>query len=66
MQLPSRKRLSNNDENTDSSDKADDSIRLDSLPDSGIHVPSSDSDLGEEEILDLNHKPRKPSCITFF
>ncbi|KAK8627803.1 hypothetical protein V6N13_135403 [Hibiscus sabdariffa] len=67
MRLRSRKRastLSNNDEHSDGSDKADDSIQLDSLSDSEIYVPSSDSDLGEEEILDFNHKPMKPPPIT--
>ncbi|KAK8525984.1 hypothetical protein V6N13_017058 [Hibiscus sabdariffa] len=68
MQLRSRKRfsgLSNDDEHGDSSDRADDPIQLDSLSDSGIHAPSSDSDLGEEEILDLDRKQREPSRVTF-
>ncbi|PPD92374.1 hypothetical protein GOBAR_DD10677 [Gossypium barbadense] len=37
---------------------------LDDLSDSETYVPSSDSDLGEEEILDLNHKAVKPAPIT--
>nr|KJB30313.1 hypothetical protein B456_005G137100 [Gossypium raimondii] len=67
MQLRSRKRTSNfsaNEEHSDSSDQADNFIQLDDLSDSETYVPSSDSDLGEEEILDLNHKAVKPAPIT--
>ncbi|TYI36131.1 hypothetical protein E1A91_A03G112700v1 [Gossypium mustelinum] len=67
MQLRSRKRTSNfstNEEHSDSSDQADNFIQLDDLSDSETYVRSSDSDLGEEEILDLNHKAVKAAPIT--
>ncbi|MBA0585925.1 hypothetical protein Gorai_016685, partial [Gossypium raimondii] len=54
----------NGEEHSDSSDQADNFIQLDDLSDSETYVPSSDSDLGEEEILDLNHKAVKPAPIT--
>ncbi|KAE8729967.1 Helicase protein with RING/U-box domain isoform 2 [Hibiscus syriacus] len=69
MKLRSRKRISNlsdSDEHSDPSDKPDGPIMLASLSDSEIYVPSSDSDIGEDEILDLNHKTRKPSRITVY
>ncbi|MBA0682202.1 hypothetical protein Goari_023937, partial [Gossypium aridum] len=53
-----------NGEHSDSSDQADNFIQLDDLSDSETYVPSSDSDLGEEEILGLNHKAVKPAPIT--
>ncbi|PPS12587.1 hypothetical protein GOBAR_AA08050 [Gossypium barbadense] len=67
MQLRSRKRTSNfstDEEHSDSSDQADNFIQLDDLSDSETYVRSSDSDLGEEEILDLNHKAVKAAPIT--
>lgn len=60
MQLRSRKKICNpsiNEENSDSSDKADDFIQLDDLSDLEICVPSLDSDQGEGAVLDLNYKP---------
>ncbi|XP_021300425.1 ATP-dependent helicase rhp16 isoform X3 [Herrania umbratica] len=67
MQLRPRKRTSNpasNEEPSDSSDKADDFIQLDDLSDQEIYVPSSDSDQGEVEIFDLNHKPMTATAVS--
>ncbi|XP_017971606.1 PREDICTED: DNA repair protein RAD16 isoform X2 [Theobroma cacao] len=66
MQLRPRKRTSNpaSNEPSDSSDKADDFIQLDDLSDQEIYVPSSDSDQGEVEIFDLNHKPMTATAVS--